>query len=324
MKARSSADAWDIASGVGLTAVMVALARAAEAKSVNPLVCDYLAETLVSTPELADVRDQIARWWSSAEETLREYSAANAQHMIDYQAVRTRFFDDFYASCCDAGIRQHVILAAGLDSRAYRLDWPPDSVVYEIDLPKVLEYKSRTLMRHGARPRAIRREVAADLRDDWLATLKAAGFDATAPTAWLAEGLLPYLPGPVQERLFNTIEILSCAGSRVALEALSLDDVHGPQMVKRWNEAKQGPQESGDDIAVAPFELFSAPEGRPDCGKWFIAHGWAMHSVESGAELRRHRRATAPKSYEEQPYVSNFVLAERRAAESSLLCPPGS
>jgi methyltransferase (TIGR00027 family) len=201
--ARTADDSWDIATSVGATAVMVALARAAETASADPLIRDRFAELLVSTPELEGVREQVAAWWvpepddDSGEGTDPDL-AVDAQQMIDYQAVRTHFFDAYFAGGVAAGIRQVVILAAGLDSRAYRLDWPDGTVVYEIDLPKVLEYKTATLAGQGAAPTADRRPVAVDLRHDWPQALRDAGFDANQPTAWLAEGLLPFLPAAAE------------------------------------------------------------------------------------------------------------------------------
>ena len=142
--------------------------------------------------------------------------------MGNYQAVRTHFFDAFFADAAAAGIRQVVILASGLDSRAYRLDWPADTVVYEIDQPKVLDYKAATMAEHGTSPSAQRHAVAIDLRLDWPNALREAGFDADAPTAWLAEGLLMYLPADAQDRLFEAITALSAPGSRVAAETIGV------------------------------------------------------------------------------------------------------
>src|SRR6201999_260182 len=169
--ARTADDSWDIATSVGATAVMVALARAAETSSADPLIRDPFAEPLVSTPELEGVREQVAAWWAGAEEDDPD-GAVRAQEMINYQAVRTHFFDAYFADAAAAGIRQAVIVAAGLDSRAYRLDWPAGTVVYEIDLPKVLEYKADTLAGHGATPVADRRAVPVDLRNDWPQALR--------------------------------------------------------------------------------------------------------------------------------------------------------
>jgi methyltransferase (TIGR00027 family) len=145
-------------------------------------------------------------------------AAERARSNIDEMAVRTRFFDDFFITSGEAGIRQAVILASGLDSRAYRLPWPAGTVVYEIDQPEVIEFKTRTLADLGAEPKAERRTVPIDLRNDWPAALRAAGFDPAKPTAWCAEGLLIYLPPEAQDRLFDNIAALSAPSSAVATE----------------------------------------------------------------------------------------------------------
>jgi methyltransferase (TIGR00027 family) len=132
--------------------------------------------------------------------------------------VRTKYFDDYFVEATDGGVRQVVILASGLDSRAYRLPWPAGTLVYEIAQPRVIEFKSSTLAAVGAEPTAARRTIPIDLRADWPAALKAAGFDTTAPTAWLAEGLLIYLPPDAQDRLFDNIAALSAPGSTIATE----------------------------------------------------------------------------------------------------------
>ena len=135
--------------------------------------------------------------------------------------VRTRFFDDLFADAAAAGIRQAVILASGLDARAYRLPWPAGTVVFEIDQPEVIEFKSTTISGLGAKPTADRRTVSIDLRDDWVKALKDNGFDPSAPTAWIAEGLLIYLPPEAQDQLFDNITALSAPGSFVACEQIS-------------------------------------------------------------------------------------------------------
>ena len=132
--------------------------------------------------------------------------------MTDTMAVRTRFFDDFFVDATAAGIDQAVILAAGLDSRPYRLPWPSGTVVYEIDQPQVVEFKTSTMAALGAEPTAQRRVVAVDLRDDWPTALRDAGFDPGRPSAWSAEGLLMYLPPDAQDRLFDNITALSAPG----------------------------------------------------------------------------------------------------------------
>jgi methyltransferase (TIGR00027 family) len=117
--ARTDDDSWDIATSVGATAVMVALARAVETGSADPLIRDEFADVLVSSPELAGVRDQISAWWTEHPDgDDGDDFTVTAQQMINYQAIRTHFFDRYFAAATSAGIGQHVILAAGLDSRA--------------------------------------------------------------------------------------------------------------------------------------------------------------------------------------------------------------
>jgi methyltransferase (TIGR00027 family) len=140
------------------------------------------------------------------------------QPMIDSFAVRTRFFDEFFTAATDSGIRQVAILAAGLDSRAYRLPWPHGTVIYEVDLPSVLSFKAGVFSRLGVAPLATDRPVACDLRDDWATALHGNGFDGLRPTAWCAEGLLMYLPPDAQDQLFDTITTLSAPRSRLATE----------------------------------------------------------------------------------------------------------
>ncbi|WP_370500690.1 SAM-dependent methyltransferase [Mycolicibacterium sp. jd] len=212
--ARTDGDTWDLASSVGATATMVAAARAVASREADPLIDDPYAAPLVRAVGI-DFFTKVVDGeidFSSGDES------GTAALMTDVMAVRTRFFDDFFTDAMAAGIRQAVILASGLDSRAYRLDWPADTTVFEIDQPAVIEFKTATLTALGAAPSTRLHTVAADLRDDWAAALCGAGFDPTAPTAWIAEGLLVYLPPDAQDRLFDEITRLSAPGSRLATE----------------------------------------------------------------------------------------------------------
>lgn len=308
---RSADDSWDIATSVGATAVMVALARAAETASADPLIRDQFAEPLVSTPELAGVREQVTAWWAADpddDSVGSDDAAPAASHMINYQAVRTHFFDAFFTDAAAAGVRQVVIVAAGLDSRAYRLDWPAGTVVYEIDLPKVLEYKSETLAGHGAAPIADRRPVPVDLRHDWPQALRDAGFDAGLPTAWLAEGLLPFLPASAQEALFASIDALSGPGSRVAVENFGVDAEKRREAEERWQIRRAKREARGEDTSFNPFDLWFEDEGRPECAGWFIAHGWATDTVTALDEGLRLGRAPHP---DQAPFTNSFVTAAK-------------
>jgi len=214
--ARSEGDSWDLASSVGATATMVAAGRAVASRDGRGLIDDPFAAPLVRAvgieffSKLVDGDVDIT--------AIDPSSTATMQARIDEMALRTRFFDDYFVDSTSAGVRQAVILASGLDSRAYRLPWPQGTVVYEIDQPAVIEFKTSTLAGIGAEPTADRRTVAIDLREDWPAALRAAGFDVTQPTAWCAEGLLIYLPSEAQDLLFDNITELSAPGSTVATE----------------------------------------------------------------------------------------------------------
>ncbi|MFI5583802.1 SAM-dependent methyltransferase [Amycolatopsis sp. NPDC051758] len=208
---RHDGDTWDLASSVGTTATAAAAARAIATREDRSLINDPFAEPLVRAVGI-DLLTRLA----SGEEPPGELVARAA---IDVAKVRTKFYDDFFLDATKAGVTQVVILASGLDSRAYRLPWPAGTVVYELDQPQVVEFKTRTLTELGAEPTADRRVAAVDLRDDWPAVLRAAGFDPARPTAWSAEGLLGYLPPEAQDRLLDTITELSAPGSRVATES---------------------------------------------------------------------------------------------------------
>ncbi len=273
---RSAGDSWAITELVGATALGVAASRAAETAGRDPLIRDEFARILVSSagPAWARLADPELAWLDGDEYGRRAHRIG-----IDYQAVRTHFFDEYFDNAVKAGIRQVVILAAGLDARAYRLNWPDGTAVYEIDQPKVLEYKTGILQRHGAAPTASRRPVPVDLRDDWPAALAAAGFDRTRPTAWLAEGLLPYLPSDAQDRLFEMFTALSAPGSQVAIEAVGMNSRSNSQ---RWLRMRE---RLGLDVNVQAL-TYHEPD-RSDAAQWLSDHGWQVHTVDNREEMAR-------------------------------------
>ena len=237
--ARTESDSWDLASSVGATATMVAASRALASSPEHRLIDDPFAEPLVRAVGI----DYFTRL-VDGELPGSDDPHLDRQRMAQGMAVRTRFFDNFFADAVDSGIRQAVILAAGLDARAYRLPWPAGTVVYEVDLPQVIEFKTTTLADLGAEPTAQRRTVAVDLRDDWPKALLDAGFDAERACAWTAEGLLVYLPPDSQDALFDRITALSAPGSRLATEFLPdtrvFSDERSMQFRERWREAGVG------------------------------------------------------------------------------------
>jgi methyltransferase (TIGR00027 family) len=233
---RYDGDSWDLASSVGATATAVAARRALASKGPNPLIDDPFAEPLVNAVGV----DAFIRMMNGEIELAEDDPAFSPQRLSEGMAVRTRFFDSFFLRAAEAGVRQAVILASGLDTRAYRLQWPAATIVYEIDQPQVIEFKTRTLADLGAEPTAGRRAVGIDLRDDWPAALRDSGFDQSHPTAWIAEGLLGYLPPDAQDRLFDHITSLSAAGSWVGTgyvpdirDRVARDKRHG-EISERW------------------------------------------------------------------------------------------
>ncbi|MBW8711362.1 MAG: class I SAM-dependent methyltransferase, partial [Mycobacterium sp.] len=194
---RTDNDTWDLASSVGVTATGVAAARALASREPNPLINDPFAEPLVK----AVGADVFTKMLSGEIELSEDDAAFNPRRMAEGMAVRTRYFDDFFTAATDSGLRQAVILASGLDSRAYRMSWPAGTALFEVDLPQVIEFKTRTLTDLGAEPTTDLRVVGVDLRNDWPAALRAKGFDVATTTAWIAEGLLVYLPPNAQDQL---------------------------------------------------------------------------------------------------------------------------
>jgi methyltransferase (TIGR00027 family) len=226
--ARHEGDSWDLASGVGSTATAAAAARAIASRESPEIINDRYAEPLVRAVGI-DLLTRLASGELPPGELVEQIA-------IDVAKVRPRFYDDFFLDATAAGITQVVILAAGLDSRAYRLVWPAGTVVYELDQPAVIEFKTRTLADLGAKPGTERRAVAVDLRDDWPTALRSAGFDPALPTAWSAEGLLGYLPPEAQDLLLDTITNLSAPTSRVATESRPGDEATTKESLNRLSD----------------------------------------------------------------------------------------
>ncbi|OBB93834.1 class I SAM-dependent methyltransferase [Mycobacterium sp. 852002-40037_SCH5390672] len=281
---RYEGDTWDLASSVGVTATMVAAARAMATRADKPLINDPFAEPLVKLvgvdllsrlaggeldpAELNDVHDGAAG------------SAGAMSRMADNMAVRTKFFDEFFLDATNAGIKQAVILASGLDARPYRLAWPAGTVVYEVDQPQVIEFKTRALADLGAAPTAERRVVAVDLRDDWPTALRNAGFDPARPTAWSAEGLLGYLPPDAQDRLLDTITELSAPGSRLATEsAPNREPGDEEKMKERMQTISERWRAHGFELDMAGLVYFG---DRNEAAPYLSDRGWRLKSASIG------------------------------------------
>jgi methyltransferase (TIGR00027 family) len=262
--ARTDDDTWDLATSVGATATMVAAGRARATRAA--LIEDRFAEPLVRAVGI----DFFTRW-AVGELDSRDVDAPDAawgmQRMTDMLAARTRYIDAFFAEAAAAGIRQVVILAAGLDARGYRLQWAPGTTVFEIDQPQVIDFKTTTITALGAQPTADVRAVPIDLRHDWPAALRQAGFAAEQPAAWAAEGLLGFLPPEAQDRLLDNVSALSADGSQLVAEVF-LDSSANQNAL---NGATQRWRERGLDVEL---ENLGFPGDRNDVATYLADRGW--------------------------------------------------
>jgi methyltransferase (TIGR00027 family) len=289
---RTDDDNWDLASSVGATATFVASGRAMATKDPRGLINDPFAEPLVRAVGLDFFTNMMDGELDL--DAIENATPERIQAMIDGMAVRTKYFDDYFINATGTGVRQAVILASGLDSRAYRLPWPAGTVVYEIDQPQVIEFKTTTLAGIGAEPTATRRTVPIDLRQDWPAALKAAGLDTAAPTAWLAEGLLIYLPPEAQDRLFDNITALSVPGSTIATEFV-------PGIVdfdaERVREMSGAFREHGVDVDMA--SLVYAGE-RNHVVDYLRTKGWDVDGV-TRTDLFKRNHIDVPAAENDDP-----------------------
>lgn len=227
---------------VGRTAVGTAMVRAAESRRPDRLFDDPFAHLFADSTLFDGGTDS-------------GVGAAFAAQCV----LRTRFFDDYLLG---AGCPQVVLLGAGLDTRAFRLPWPPGVALYELDLPEVLADKAGALA--GARARCHRREVAADLREAW----ELPGFRAGEPTAWLAEGLLTYLSADEVSGLLERVDALSAPASRFACD-------HGGDLLDRVRNMPSLAEYAG---------LWRG--GLPDLPEWLRDRGWEV-TVHVGEEVAR-------------------------------------
>jgi methyltransferase (TIGR00027 family) len=299
---RAHDDSWDLASSVGATATMVAAGRAMATRDPRGLINDPFAEPLVRAVGMDFFTKMMDGDLDLA--AFENATPSRMQAMIDGMSVRTKYFDDYFIEATGTGVRQVVILASGLDSRAYRLAWPSGTVVYEIDQPQVIDFKTTTLAGLGAEPSAIRRTIPVDLRADWPAELKAAGLDTAAPTAWLAEGLLIYLPPEAQDRLFDNITALSVPGSTIATEFVPGIVDFDAERVRDMS----GPfREHGVDIDMA--SLVYAGE-RNHVVDYLRSKGWDVEGV-TRTELFEHRGMDVPAPENDDPLGEIIFISGR-------------
>ncbi|MDX2297313.1 MULTISPECIES: class I SAM-dependent methyltransferase [Streptomyces] len=280
--AARQADAEGVDGGVGLTALLVAAARAIETHRRDSLAQDVHAEHFVrAAAACADWPVRIGQVPEGDENPLWGRFAR-------YFGLRTRVLDDFVLGSVHDGARQVVLLGAGLDTRAFRLDLPSDRVVFEIDRAGVLAFKQQVLTDLSAAPRAKRVPVPVDLREDWATALTSAGFDPAVPSVWLAEGLLFYLPGPVETHLVDTVDRLTTGGSALAFEAKLEKDLLAYRDSAIYTATRE-------QIGIDLLDLFDLGP-RPDSAGHLAARGWSTSTRTPFDFTRRHGRGPLPEA----------------------------
>ncbi|MGP3966757.1 class I SAM-dependent methyltransferase [Streptomyces sp. 6N223] len=256
----------DPADPVEKTALLTAALRAAESRRDDRLYTDPYAAALTGDAGprlLAEIRDA----------TFPPDRLRNLPSTPDYNAIRTRFFDDLLQEAVrDREMTQLVVAPAGMDSRAYRLPWPDRLRYFEVDRPAVLAFKAERL--RGVAPRVDRVTVAVDLTaDDWEDRLLASGYDPGSPSTWLLEGLLYYLPEPDVHRLLERVAACCAPGSRIAADLVNAAALTLPAMrplldvFARWG----CPWLFGSDEPEAlfgrhGFEVAAVQPGEPGAG----------------------------------------------------------
>ncbi|MGH9230076.1 MAG: SAM-dependent methyltransferase [Acidimicrobiales bacterium] len=255
--------------GAGETAIGAAMMRARESGRVGGLIHDpYAAAFVAAAPPVFEEGPS-----TDHDPALAALEAAFEEAVV----IRTRFYDDFVRAASADGCRQVVVLGAGLDARAFRLDWPAGTRLFELDLPDVLGFKQRVLSSEGAEPRCTRITIEVDLQTDWSAPVIAAGLEPLACTAWVAEGLIPYLSGHDAERLLITIGELSSRGSRLALDHASTDDE------SLLRQARATP--TMDRITA----MWKGGLGATAAG-WLRQHGWQVEVVDHESLAAKYGR----------------------------------
>jgi methyltransferase (TIGR00027 family) len=258
--------------GVSETALGAAEMRSEESLRPDPLVDDPYAAAFVAAapplfPDLPSIVDDPAL-------------AALKDEFVTGIAIRTRFYDDYLFTACAAGCRQVVLLAAGLDTRAFRLNWPVDLRFFEVDLPELFVFKEKVLAQQNATPRCSRTVVGIDLRDDWSARLIAGGFDPNVSSAWTAEGLLAYLSNDDAARLLANVGELSTTGSRLSFDYDEFADDSTLSKLRATPGMREVASMWEGGLSENPVE-------------WMRAHGWRVSTSDRAAFATRYGRPLA-------------------------------
>lgn len=268
---------WDIVTGPGITALGIAASRSVESSMPDALIDDPFGAVFLGAVD-SPVPFPL-RWPAEGEPVSDQHRLS--LHTSRFIGVRSRFYDDVILDAVRDGAGQVVLLAAGLDTRAFRLPWPSDVTLYELDQPGVLAFKNDVLRGSRTAPGCRRVAVGTDLREDWVGALTAAGFLPTVPTVWVAEGLLGYLPATAEEHLLRKIHQLSAVGSRLALDRFADLD----RLASDTATLEQLSRRSG----IEARSLFNT-EPRPHPAQWLYPNGWTVREDDDTEIADRYGR----------------------------------
>jgi methyltransferase (TIGR00027 family) len=256
---------------LGMTSRLVAAARARESMRPDRLFDDPFAAALAG----ADGRAMLA-----ASETAPRQAYPGRQTPLEnpYLSIRTWFLDRVALDAARDGIRQIVIMASGMDARAFRLDWPAGTTVFELERAEVLDYKESVLASINAVPRATRIAIAIDLRDGFRTALAKAEFSESKRALFLVEGLMPYLPDESTAfTLLSRISECAAPGSALAMDMIGRSFLESPwtrpylEMLERhgvpWRFGTDDPETLLERCGFTDLQVQQPGEVAPS-GRW--------------------------------------------------------
>jgi methyltransferase (TIGR00027 family) len=292
-----------VSTEVGWTALLTAYGRAQESAAADPLFSDPFAADFVA--QAADVKLNARQPLPRLGPARDDDSSTLWTSFRFYFAQRTPFYDRKVIQAVDDGIRQVVILGAGLDSRAYRLGLPTDLRLFEIDQAAVLKFKAEVLDRRHARPTCQRIPLIADVTGGLAEPLQASGFDPSKPTLWVAEGLLMYLTRHTADRLLADVTGLSAPNSRIVSE----------YFIRRWTNNDVGYAALSDQDKTAWDLLMEAFRYGPDDTSptdWLAAQGWTTNHLTTVVEEGRAAHRVIPADFSRHGANNIWLFAGNR------------
>jgi methyltransferase (TIGR00027 family) len=297
------ADSIEIFSGPAVTALGLAASRTVESNRPDRLINDPLARVFF---EAAGMNLPMRLGWPEPGEKVTDTERLHL-HGSRYIGLRTRFYDDLLLRAAHSGLRQGVLIGAGLDTRAFRLPLPTDFHLLELDHMALLDWKRTVIEAQGATPTCCRSWIGADLREDWTAHVTRCGFDAAQPAAFIAEGLLPYLNPEQQRRLLAQVDALAATGSVLAADRI-VGDPHAAGRVASLS------RRSGLDMT----QLLASGENN-DIERVLGDRGWELCetpvadlAAAYGRDLADPFGATEDASVPEPPWLETRFLQGTR------------